>query len=182
LATWTKNEGLPFLIFAAAVVAWRGGARALKWLMTGAAPVLILTLAFKLILVEGREAMFPQTVPKALRMIGDLSRWIEIVSSFARNFWEMGFPWAHPVLLVAVLVWSLGLAPEARERTWLFIAPLGLLAADFGIYLITNTGLTWHLSTSNNRVIAQVWPAILLACFAVLRPPVVASAPAKKKK
>jgi hypothetical protein len=174
MAAWTKNEGLPFAALVLAAALWRGRLRSAAWLAAGAAPMLILTLAFKISLVEGKEAMFPATAGQAFKMIADVSRWSEIISSFARNFWELGFPWAHPFMLMAVLAWAFRFAPDARSRLWLFLAPAGLLAADFGIYLITMSGLTWHLSTSNNRVIVQVWPALLLGFFLTVRPPAVA--------
>ena len=144
--------------------------------------MLILTLAFKFTLVEGREAMFPATAAQALKMIADVSRWSEIVASFARNFWELGFPWAHPFLLTAVLAWTFGFGSQARSRLWIFLAPAGLLAADFAIYLITMSGLTWHLTTSNNRVIVQVWPAFLLGFFLALRAPATQEKDTRQKK
>ena len=171
MAAWTKNEGLPFLALIFAAALWRGGVRSAKWLAAGIAPMLILTLAFKFRLVQGTESMFPSTLSQALKMMADFSRWSEIIASFARNFWELGFFWAHPLLLMAILAWACGFAPEARSRWWLFLAPIGLLAADFGIYLITMSGLIWHLGTSNNRVIVQVWPALLFGFFVLLRTP-----------
>lgn len=177
MAAWTKNEGLVFAALAFAIALWR---RSGKWFVLGAAPMVALTLVFKIALVEGREAMFPATTSQALHMITDGSRWREIFSSFGRNFWEMGFPWAHPLLLMAALAWAFGFVREGRSRWWALIAPLGLLAADFGIYLISATGLTWHLSTSNNRVIAQVWPALVMGYFWMLKPPV-GSVAARKK-
>ncbi|MBZ5604168.1 MAG: phospholipid carrier-dependent glycosyltransferase, partial [Acidobacteriia bacterium] len=165
-AAWTKNEGLAIVALICVVALWRRA----KWFLAGAALPVILTLVFKFTLVAGRESMFPATAAQAFKMIGDVSRWSEIVASFAKNFWEMGFPWAHPLLLLAILAWAFGFAADARARWWLFVAPLGLLAADFGVYLITMSGLTWHLGTSNNRVIVQVWPAFLFGFFLLLKP------------
>jgi len=170
-AAWTKNEGLPFVALVFLIALWRGGFRSAGWLAAGAAPMLIVTLAFKALLVDGKEIMFPATAGQAIHMIADVSRWSEIVASFARNFWELGFPWAHPFLLMAVVAWAFGFAADARSRLWLFIAPVGMLAADFAIYLITMSGLTWHLGTSNNRVIVQVWPALVLAFVLTMRTP-----------
>jgi hypothetical protein len=182
-AAWTKNEGLPFVALMCAVALWQGRWRAMKWLAAGAAPAVILTIVFKLTLVEGREAMFPLTIRDGMKMIADPGRWGEIIGSFTLNFWGLGFPWAHPFLLMAIAAWALGFA---RKQWWLLAAPLGLLAADFGIYLISATGLTWHLGTSNSRVIVQVWPAVLLGFFSMLRDPATVqpegSARVKKRK
>jgi hypothetical protein len=170
-AVWTKNEGIPFLAFAGVVTAFRGRLRSATWFAAGAAPLLILTVAFKFALVDGKEAMFPSTFGQAVKMILDGSRWSEIAATFGHNLWEFGFPWAHPFLLLAVVAWAFGFGKDWRSKIWLLVAPLGLLAADIGIYLITMSGLTWHLNTSNNRVIAQVWPALLFGFFLLLRPP-----------
>jgi hypothetical protein len=51
---------------------------------------------------------------------------------------------------------------------WLIV---GLLAADFALYLVTTAELSWHLSTSNSRVILQVWPAMIFVAFLMLRRP-----------
>jgi hypothetical protein len=180
MSVWTKNEGLPFVALVFLVTLWRAGLRRAGWLAAGAAPPLLLTLALKMFLVEGRESMFPATAGQAIRMMADVSRGSEIAVSFARNFWELGFPWAHPLLLMAVLAWAFGFA-GARSRMWLLLAPAGLLAVDFAIYLITMSGLTWHLATSNNRVIVQVWPALVFGFFLTLRVPAAAKNRGKKK-
>ena len=179
LAPWTKNEGWPFFILALAVVAWKGGRKAAGWMALGATPVVALLAAFKILLVHDSEGLFPTTLRQALADAIDLSRWMNISGSFVQSIWQMGTPWAHPVLLVAILAAALGLAPRARVRLqmWLAIPVLGLLAADFLFYLVTTAGLTWQLSTSNLRLIVQVWPALLLLAFLVIAPPALPAAP-----
>ncbi len=178
-AAWTKNEGWPFVAFLCAIALWRGGRRAVAWIAAGAAFPLILTLAFKLFLVEGREGMFPKSASEALKLVVTGGRWGEIIGSFVGSFWTLGFPWAHPILLMAIVAWAFGFA---KKEWWLLLAPLGLLAADFGIYLITANDLTWHLNTSNNRVVMQAWPAILFAFFIMLRPPETKALAVKRAK
>jgi hypothetical protein len=173
LAAWTKNEGWPFVAFLCIIAAWRGGRRAVQWIGAGAAVPLLFTLAFKMYLVDGREAIFARTPSDALKMIGSGGRWGEILGSFLGSFWTLGFPWAHPFLLMGILVWAFGFT---KKQWWLLIPAAGLLAADFGIYLITADDLTWHLNTSNNRLIVQVWPAMVFAFFMMLK------VPAEKRK
>ncbi len=176
-ATWTKNEGLPFSILTLATVAWRGGKRAAGWITLGALPAFALLAAFKLLLVHDAEAVFPKTLAEAIAKTTDLSRWLQIVESFIQSTWQMGTPWAHPVLLVAILAATLGLAPRDRWRRqiWLAIPVFGLLGADFLVYLTTAADLTWHLSTSNVRLLVQVWPALLFLAFLVIAPPALPS-------
>jgi hypothetical protein len=178
LAAWTKNEGLPFAILAVAAVAWNGGRKAAGWMALGALPAVALLAAFKILLVHDTEGLFPKTLGEAVAEATDVSRWMKIAGSFVQSIWQMGTPWAHPVLLVAILAAALGLAPRARVRQqmWLAIPVVGLLAADFLVYLITTADLTWQLSTSNLRLIVQVWPALLLLAFLVIAPPALPAA------
>lgn len=183
-AAWTKNEGLPFAIAALLVVLWRGKLAA-KWMIAGAAGPILATLALKLCLVHGRETIFPNSAVQAAKLVADPSRWTKIIASFASNIWSLGVPWAHPILLLAILAFAFGFVPRERWQLWLFAAPLALLAADFGIYLITMADLDWHLNTSNSRLILQVWPAVLFAYFLLLRAPAgaePAKAPSKTTK
>jgi hypothetical protein len=173
LAAWTKNEGLPFAIIACLVALWRGGRRAGAWVTVAAAPGILLATALKLWLATGGEKMFPATAAEAAKMLVDPSRWVQIATAFARNVWDLGVPWAHPILLLAILAFALGFGPkdQTRSRWWLLLPAAGLLAADFGIYLISTTGLGWHLSTSSNRLIVQIWPGVLFVFFLMVRPP-----------
>jgi hypothetical protein len=173
LAAWTKNEGLPFLLAALGTAAWRGGARAAGAMAVGAAPAAFLLGGFKLALVKGSEAIFPATAGEAMAKAGDPSRWLEIGVAFGKSVWQMGTPWTHPVLLVAVLAVAAGVAgrEELRRRAWLALPVVALLAADFGVYLVTTADLTWHLGTSNIRLLVQVWPALLLVAFLLIEPP-----------
>ena len=173
LAAWTKNEGLPFAILAIAAVVWNGGRKAASWMALGALPAALLLAAFKLLLVHDAEAVFPKTFGEAFAKATDVSRWLQVSGSFVQSIWQMGTAWAHPLLLVAVLAATLGVAPRTlvRKQMWLVIPVVGLLAADFAAYLVTTADLTWHLSTSNLRLIVQVWPALLLWAFLVIAPP-----------
>ena len=176
LAAWTKNEGLPFAILAIAVAAWTGGRKVAGWMALGALPPLLLLAAFKVLLVHDTEALFPKTLHEAFSKATDPSRWMQILASFIQSIWQMGIPWAHPVLLVAIVAFALGLAPRTlrRKQLWLAIPVVGLLAADFAAYLLTTADLNWQLSTSNVRLIVQVWPAVLLLAFLVIAPPALA--------
>jgi hypothetical protein len=42
----------------------------------------------------------------------------------------------------------------------------------FCVYLITPPDLTWHISFSPDRVLLQLWPATLFACFSIFDFPV----------
>jgi hypothetical protein len=173
LAAWTKNEGVPFAILAVAAVAWKGGRKGCR--MDGAGRSAGRDAACGVQDIAGSEygSLFPKTLGQAIAKLTDFSRWLQIAESYVQSIWQMGTAWAHPVLLVAILAVALGLAPRAlvRKQLWLAIPVVGLLAADFAAYLLTIADLSWQLSTSNLRLIVQVWPALLLLAFLVIAPP-----------
>jgi len=170
-APWTKNEGQPFLIFACIVAIWQLRKRA-GWMLLGALPGAAVTALFKIGFARGAENLFPPTLAEAASKMIEPARWTQILSSFGGNVREMGVPWAHPILLLAILGATLGFAPHARARLWIAMPLAGLLAVDFAVYLVTMSDLSWHLATSNSRLIMQVWPALLFAFFLTLRAPV----------
>jgi hypothetical protein len=50
--------------------------------------------------------------------------------------------------------------------------PIGVTAAaEYGLYLITTSNLDWHISTTVNRLVAQLWPSLIWLFFLLLRAP-----------
>jgi hypothetical protein len=88
------------------------------------------------------------------------------------------------VLLAAVLAFALGWVPaaERRRRRWLWIPVAVTAVAEYGLYLITESDLNWHISTSVSRLVAQLWPSLIWLVFMMLRTPEeFAEAPAAPK-
>jgi len=75
--------------------------------------------------------------------------------------------------LVAALAIVLRFVPaaEQRARGWLWIPIAATLAAEYGLFLVTTADLNWHINTSINRLVAQVWPSLLWLVFLTLRAP-----------
>jgi len=172
-AAWTKNEGMIFAVAATLLVAWRS-TRSLPAFAAGMLPGAGVTAWFKISFSPGVESLI---AADAFTKLMAFDRWLQVIGSFAKNLWELGFPWAQPLLLIAVLSWFLKLAPECRKIAWLAALPVVMLAAYFAVYLMTAADLKWHLETSNQRLFVQVWPLSLLCIFLMLRPPVTAAKP-----
>lgn len=178
-ASWTKNEGMIFAVAAFALVGWRN-ARSLAPFVAGMLPGAATTAWFKVAYAPGVESLL---APDALSKLLVPDRWVQLLSSFLQNLWDLGFPWAQPLLLIAVLGYLLKLEDKAEIKriAWLGVLPLAMLAAYFGVYLMTAADLKWHLETSNQRLFVQVWPLSLLCVFLVLRAPVTIAKPAEGK-
>jgi hypothetical protein len=173
LSCWIKNEGWPLALAALGVAAWRFRLRGIQWLAVGVLPGLLATVVLKLLFVYGREDMFPSTAAEAIQKIAGAGRWWQAALGFGKAIFDAGNPWTHPVLLAAILAVALRFVPSAerRARLWLWIPVGATAAAEYGLYLITTSNLDWHISTTVNRLVAQLWPPLIWLFFLLLRAP-----------
>lgn len=161
MSAWTKNEGIVFLAAFLVVVALAARARALA-AFAGAAPVAVLVALFKLTLAPA------DTIAKASAF--QLSRFPAILTKLAETLWSLGDIPAHPILALAVAAMTLRFAWK-REYAWASAVPLLLLLGDFLVIAASPNDLNWLLGTTMNRLVIQVWPALLLCFFVFLRAP-----------
>jgi hypothetical protein len=179
LSCWIKNEGWPFALAALGVAAWRFRLRGMQWVAVGVVPGFLATAVLKVFFVQGREDMFPTTVAEVVQKLAGAGRWWQAALGFGKVIFDAGNPWTHPVLLAAVLAVALRFVPvaERRARLWLWIPIGATAAAEYGLYLITASNLDWHISTTVNRLVAQLWPSLIWLYFLLLRTPEDAFAP-----
>jgi hypothetical protein len=172
-AAWTKNEGLVVLLALLAVTLLRGGPRPFLWTLAGALPGALATLLLKTLLTRGGASLYPQSASEALSMLANPARWSEVLSGYLDATLSLGFPLSHPLLLLAILAFVLRPASPERRRSALFAAlpALALLAAGFTALLVTTANQQWHVSTAVNRLVIQVWPALLFTALLALRTP-----------
>ena len=172
LAAWAKNEGLPFALAGLAVAGWcfRSGA---VWALLGSAPGLLATAVLKLFIAQGRESVFPSTVGEVLAKLAMPGRWWQAFLGFGKAVVDAGDPWAHPVILGAALALVLRFVPAPeRRKQWLLWIPLAAtVAAEYGLYLVTTADMDWHISTSVERLLAQLWPPLIWLVLVMLRAP-----------
>jgi hypothetical protein len=173
LSAWIKNEGMPFAFAALVVALWRFRLRGAAWLALGAAPGLLATAALKLFLAQGREAVFPQSLGETIAKITTAGRWWQAALGFGKAIFEAGAWWSHPVLLAALVALAFRFAPlpERKARAWLFIPIALTVVVEYGLYLVTEANLDWHISTSVSRLVAQLWPSFIWLFFLMLREP-----------
>jgi hypothetical protein len=165
-AAFTKNEGIVFAValLLAAGLMWRA---ALLPLLCGALPGLLITAWFKLLFAPPSEY-----AGQSLAKLFEPGRWMAILGEFFKESWNLGVGVGHPVLILAVLAFGLRFA-QPLHRIWKLAAVvIGCqLAGYIAAYLLTPADLNWQLSTSMNRLLAQVWPSTLLLFFLALRAP-----------
>jgi hypothetical protein len=172
LTPWTKNEGWPFVLASAMAAWWLGKRRSLLWLAGAAAPV-ALTLSLKALAVSGSEAPFPSSAGEIFSRLAEGARWGTVAGSYAGEIAGMGFLYAHPLVLLALVAWALRFRAKSEWQPLLplLIPPLALSFAAAGVLLVTSADLAWHTSTSVGRLILQPWPAWLFLTFLLLKRP-----------
>ncbi len=186
-AAWTKNEGLAFavlLTLAILAVEWRAaGFRIalvrLRGFLTGAAPVLLLVVCFKLFLAPASEPLFQQGAAGLTHKLADPARYAQIGKAMIAELYHFGQPWSHPLLLLAILALTLRFRIDATRARALRIATTALalvFTAYCGVYLVTPSDLAWHLQTSLPRLYGQLWPSALLLVFLTLNFPAAGAA------
>jgi hypothetical protein len=175
LSAWTKNEGLVFVAIAAVLVLAfayrRGRLRDIAWWVAGAAPVLATVVWFKL-----RIAPVP---PPYLDSQSGLAHTLHVLVNPQRYhivmplLWERartwGGPLAHGVIPVAVATSAvLAATPAGRSARPVIFAALLMLASYVAVYLLSTLDIQWLVNTSFERVLAQIWPTLVLGLFASL--------------
>lgn len=178
LAAWTKNEGMLMALawlVARSVVAWRrGGGRevARQWAFAaaGAVPVLVVVALFKYSLAPANDLVSGQAAGSGWTRLANPMRWVLIAGGTIRAI--VASLRAHVIILP--LCWFfLG---KARDYPRLALggamATIGLVLAGYlAVYLTTPHDVTWHMKTSADRLLMQVWPAMLLVLFLNLGDP-----------
>lgn len=165
LAAWTKNEGIPFAGWSALLVALTCGRAALRY-AAGAAPVAGVLLFFK------ASAPPSELAASALTFSGvtDPQRVTMILREAGRRLWFR--PW-HGLSISYLLPAFLIVAGMRLNRAALFGAALLclMLATYFWVYLTTPYDLAWHLDTSSDRLLLQLWPCFLLSTMLAVDEP-----------
>jgi hypothetical protein len=187
-AAWTKNEGIAFLVcilvalFAFTLWKSRMGTALSRagLLLAGATPSVLLTLWLKFFLAPAVDPLVTQGV-SGLARLQDLSRYAEVAGAFFKDLLNLGSGVAHPLILLAILAILLRWQVEESYRLPSLIATAGLVLVFLSyclVFLITPSGVEWHVQTSFDRLILQLWPSALLVFFVFLQTVVDAPPPA----
>jgi hypothetical protein len=172
LAAGTKNEGAVFAaIVAVAFLLREPISRRAGFLFAGMIPPLLPTIYLKVFLPAPSQLFTGQTVAGVLANFEDPTRHQAIGESLLDRMTELGSGPGHPLILLACLVLILSLPSDKRYASAVWISSVavgGMLLFYLGVYVITPLDLSWHLATSLDRVLLQVWPCLVLLFCRVL--------------
>ncbi len=174
-AMWTKNEGTLFFVCAlaglVATAARSGGerreaARRIGEFVAGAAPFIVATVVLRWIALPN-DLMAGQSVVATWERLTTAGRHVEILRQGVTLLRTL--PDAIGVVGVAGYLGFRGLAPDLRP-TMPVVITLALTACGYyALYLVTPSDLSWHLTTSADRLLIQLWPSLVFAALFLTR-------------
>jgi hypothetical protein len=186
LSAWTKNEGIFFLVslFSLHFVVTTLVKGRKSWvsevvaLLMGAVPVGVVIFIYKVCLASSNDVISASGPGSIVHKLLDISRYHTVLTHFKRELfsfgeWNLTFGIAMPFLLFFYLL-LLGASVKKKDVAATSIAvllPVFMMVGYFFVYILSPFDLTWHLNSSLNRLLLQVWPLAIFAYFAIVRAP-----------
>jgi hypothetical protein len=179
-AAWTKDEGISFLAFflTAYTGFWlwkRENARlvAPTWLISGAAPGVLLALWLKFFLAGAANAS-PAAGALRISQLANFSGYVQVARGIFDVLLNLGSGVAHPLILLGILAIFIRWDPEHLHRASAIPAAGALLLTFFSycaVAMLRNTpdALAWQIGTAFDRLVLQLWPSAVLLFFVALR-------------
>ncbi len=172
-AAWTKNEGAVFLLGLTLMMlrevwrdrVWRRG----SLYFIGAMPWVWVWLVFKFTLAPRTDLLPVGQEARAIVFLQDLGRLGYIVKAWGLYIERFS---DHAVLFLVVYAGLVGGFLRGGQRKRLDVALIGAMGIGYTLaYWITPRDLAWHMSTSANRLLLQIWPLSLYAFFTRVKSP-----------
>jgi hypothetical protein len=180
LGAWTKNEGLMLLIVILFVrfvanqrsLAPRAMLHSNVGFFVGMAPLLATDIYFKVRFAPANDMVAGQGLHAIAARVVTLSRYVIVGKAFASQARSFG-DWFVPILLVlafyALLVGVNSRGGDERSAQLMpLVTVLVAIICYFFVYIGTPHQLAWHLGTSLDRLLLQLWPSALFGLFLLL--------------
>jgi hypothetical protein len=172
LAAWTKNEGLLFLAITCLLLGWlllraRQG-RQIAWWFAGAVPAAATVLWLKLVLAPVPppyllEAQTTDTILDRLFGAGGLA----ILGTIGERSLAWGGPFVWGAVPLALVAAALASSAHRQGPSGMMLGSVVLMAAGYyAVFVATPLDAVKLAADTMDRLLAQVWPALVLAaCF-----------------
>jgi hypothetical protein len=162
LPIWVKNEGNVFFLLTCVLIICQHykQMRKILYYIMGVLPVLLLYVYFKMVYAPANDlvgALDNHTTQKLL----SFDRYITIGKYFLTILY-------YQFQLLLILPFALLVACPRRLVSGIILILSGTLAAYLCVYVITPHDLTWHLSTSLDRLIQQIYPSVIYSSLFIL--------------
>jgi 4-amino-4-deoxy-L-arabinose transferase-like glycosyltransferase len=169
LAAWTKNEGMAFaaIVFVVCTAwtyrtdGWRGLTR-VALMFAGAAPILAVLVVFKLFFAPPNDLVAAQSIGHVVSNLSDVHRLEIVAAAVARELWFGKASVVGVLPLLAMFVLATGIRRPIPTGAILGLTiSAAVIAVDILVYILTPQDLVWHLATSVQRVVLQIFPVIV---------------------
>ena len=178
-SAWTKNEGALFLLSILvvtflAVTARKGWNAAIKqlapfWL--GMLPILLIVFYFKTQLAPDNDILSSERSLLLFAKIMDPARHLKVGQALLTHLFRFNhYSW----IVLLLYAWLVGINPKIKSTPITVFAMTSfilILIAYYCIYLITPFNLDWHLASSLDRLLLQLWPSVLFVFFLFVNTP-----------
>lgn len=177
-AAWTKNEGMLFVLsvfFArAAVLLMKQGLKVcLKesgHFAAGLLPVLVVVFCFKLSYAPPNDLFGAHDLRPFMERLTDFHRYAMILRAFGYETlsWGNGLT---PVFLICFFAFRVKSSETRPATVPAGFTILGLMIVGYSfVYVLTPHDLRWHLDSSLDRLLLQLWPSFLFMFFLIVSP------------
>jgi hypothetical protein len=170
-AAWTKNEGILFLvatsfIVLAPIVRQRSETiRRLAWFSSGLIVPLSILVFFKVTNVAPSDFFDNRHSDELMAKIWSPERYWIILASAGQTIKTFGH-WATSPFIPLLAFLILKGVDRQMLRTGGWISSVAILVivscGYFAVYVITPMDLQWHVGSSLERLMLQLWPSVLL--------------------
>jgi hypothetical protein len=183
LAAWTKNEGLLFLFALAVahggVVIYSAGLREylrqVSALAAGLLPLAAVIVYFKIQFAAPNMLIAGLSTPHAADLIADLHRYLAIGRQIAKRlilYEGLGISMTYVLALLAVC-FGMTRRHIVSVAQIAFVVTI-MFCAFIGIYLVAVPGsggtISAFIGGSIDRLLLQLWPAVVFAFFLLAKP------------
>jgi len=160
-AFWVKNEGLFFFLITSSLIffQYKSDRKLILKYFSGTIILVIVLILFK-IKNSAENDMLPGLFSTFENKLLDSNRYILII-----NFFKITILKKFPILPFLMLFSIFYFPKFKKSNIYPFIGIIFLICTYFLIYLFTPKDLAWHLESSLDRLLHQVYPTILMLFF-----------------
>jgi hypothetical protein len=192
-AAWTKNEGLLFVVAVIlarsfSLIRFEGRQPAARQMLAfgaGLIPVIAVLAVFKRGYAPANDLIASHAGNSIGGNLLDFWRYVAVLSAFGKEAISLGGFFVPIILVLAAYLYLVKSRTEPRLSVTVstLVLTIGLmLAGDFGVYQLLSYSLQFQLTTSLDRVLLQLWPAVVFAFFFAVNTPQFHAEVAEKTK
>jgi hypothetical protein len=173
-ASWTKNEGLAAVVVVclAHLVGttwfrgWKHYLHQALFFFAGLVPILAVIFYFKTQISPPSDLLAAQLQKSTLTLSTDYTRHLLISETVGKHLFNYSGYGINITYLLAIYLICIGIAHKHKIALVTSSLVVFLMFVVFYlVYLTTPYDLAWHLRTSLDRVLLQLWPSFLFIYF-----------------